>query len=77
MSTLSQYQHDVNFFQRRLQALQTDIEDITLMYLQAQSTKNIGLAEQCEITLRSARQHQYEVTQALKAYQRPVARKSI
>ncbi len=72
MSTLSQYQHDVNFFQRRLKALQTDIEDITLMYLQAVSTKNIGLAEQCEITLRSARQHQYEVTQALKQYQRPV-----
>ncbi len=72
MSTLSQYQHDVNFFQRRLQALQTDIEDITVMYLQAVSTKNIGLAEQCEITLRSARQHQYEVTQALKQYQRPI-----
>ncbi len=72
MSTLSQYQHDVNFFQRRLKALQTDIEDITAMYLQAVSTKNIGLAEQCEITLRSARQHQYEVTQALKQYQRPL-----
>jgi len=72
MSTLSQYQQDLNFFQRRLQALQTDIEDITAMYLQAVSTKNIGLAEQCEITLRSARQHQYEVTQALKQYQRPV-----
>jgi hypothetical protein len=72
MSTLSQYQQDLNFFQRRLQALQTDIEDITVMYLQAVSSKNIALAEQCEITLRSARQHQYEVTQALKQYQRPV-----
>lgn len=72
MSTLTQYQQDVNFFQRRLQALQTDIEDITVMYLQAQSTKNISLAEQCEITLRSARVHQYEITQALKEYQRPV-----
>lgn len=73
---MSTYQQNLNFFQRRLQALQTDIEDITVMYLQAQSTKNIALAEQCEITLRSARQHQYEVTQALKQYQRPV-RKTI
>lgn len=69
---MSTYQQNLNFFQRRLQALQTDIEDITVMYLQAVSQKNIALAEQCEITLRSARQHQYEVTQALKAYQRPV-----
>jgi hypothetical protein len=65
---MSTYQQTLNFFQRRLQALQTDIEDITVMYLQAQSTKNIALAEQCEMTLRSARQHQYEVTQALKAF---------
>ncbi len=69
---LTEYQQNIAFFQRRLQALQTDIEDITVMYLQAVSSKNIGLAEQCEITLRSARQHQYEVTQALKQYQRPV-----
>ena len=72
MSTLTEYQLNLNFFQRRLQALQTDIEDITVMYLQAQSQKNGALAEQCEITLRSARKHQYEVTQALKQYQRPV-----
>jgi archaellum component FlaC len=69
---MSTYQQSLNFFQRRLEALETDIEDITAMYLQAVSQKNISLAEQCEITLRSARQHQYEVTQALKAYQRPV-----
>ena len=73
---MSTYQQNLNFFQRRLQALQTDIEAITVMYLQAQSTKNMTLAEQCEITLRLARQHQYEATQALKAYQRPV-RKTI
>jgi hypothetical protein len=72
---MSTYQQTLNFFQRRLQALQTDIEDITVVYLQAVSQKNIALAEQCEITLRSARQHQYEVTQALKAYQRPVRKR--
>jgi hypothetical protein len=69
---MSTYQQNLNFFQRRLQAIQTDIEDITIMYLQAVSQKNMALAEQCEITLRSARQHQYEATQALKQYQRPV-----
>jgi replicative DNA helicase len=65
---MSTYQQNLNFLQRRLQALQTDIEDITIMYLQAVSSKNMALAEQCEITLRSARQHQYEATQALKAF---------
>lgn len=60
------------FFQRRLSAIEMDIQDLIVMYLQAQSTKNIALAEQCEITLRSARQHQYTATQALKAFQRPV-----
>jgi hypothetical protein len=69
---MSTYQQSLNFFQRRLQALETDIQELIVMYLQAQSTKNGALAEQCEITLRSARQHQYEVTQALKQYQRPV-----
>ena len=65
---MSTYQQTLNFFQRRLEALETDIQELIVMYLQAQSTKNIALAEQCEITLRSARQHQYEVTQALKAF---------
>jgi hypothetical protein len=73
---MSTYQQNLNFFQRRLSALETDIQDLIVMYLQAQSTKNMQLAEQCEITLRSARQHQYEATQALKQYQRPV-RKSV
>jgi len=72
MSTLTQYQQNLNFFQRRLDALENDIQELIVMYLQAQSQKNGALAEQCEITLRSARQHQYEVTQALKQYQRPV-----
>jgi hypothetical protein len=71
-----QTQMTLQFFQRRLQALETDIQDLIVMYLQAVSNKNIGLAEQCEITLRSARQHQYTATQALKAYERPI-RKSI
>jgi hypothetical protein len=69
---MSTYQQTLNFFQRRLQALESDIQQLIVMYLQAQSTKNGALAEQCEITLRSARQHQYEVTQALIQYQRPV-----
>jgi hypothetical protein len=72
MSTLTEYQRNLNFFQRRLDALETDIQELIVMYLQAQSTKNGALAEQCEMTLRSARQHQYEVTQALKQYQRPL-----
>ena len=72
MSTLTEYQRNLNFFQRRLDALETDIQELIVMYLQAQSPKNGALAEQCEITLRSARQHQYEVTQALKQYQRPL-----
>jgi hypothetical protein len=66
MST--QTQMTLEFFQRRLQALETDIQQLIVMYLQAQSTKNGALAEQCEITLRSARQHQYTSTQALKAF---------
>ena len=73
---MSTYQQNLNFFQRRLSALETDIQDLIVMYLQAQSTKNMQLAEQCEITLRSARQHQYTATQALKQYQRPI-RKSV
>jgi hypothetical protein len=72
----AQTQMTLEFFQRRLSALETDIQDLIVMYLQAQSTKNMQLVEQCEITLRSARQHQYTATQALKQYQRPV-RKSV
>ncbi len=72
----AQTQMTLEFFQRRLHSLETDIQELIVMYLQAQSTKNGALAEQCEITLRSARQHQYEATQALKAFQRPV-RKTI
>ena len=73
---MSTYQQNLNFFQRRLSALETDIQDLIVMYLQSVSQKNIQLAEQCEITLRSAREHQYIATQALKAYERP-QRKSI
>ncbi len=73
---MSTYQQNLNFFQRRLSALETDIQDLIVMYLQAVSTKNMQLAEQCEITLRSAREHQYIATQALKAYERPI-RKSV
>jgi hypothetical protein len=72
----AQTQMTLEFFQRRLHTLETDIQDLIVMYLQAVSTKNMQLAEQCEITLRSARQHQYTATQALKAYERPI-RKSV
>jgi hypothetical protein len=64
----AQTQMTLEFLQRRLQSLESDIQELIVMYLQAQSTKNGALAEQCEITLRSARQHQYEATQALKAF---------
>lgn len=64
----AQTQMTLEFFQRRLHTLESDIQELIVMYLQAQSTKNGALAEQCEITLRSARQHQYEATQALKAF---------
>jgi hypothetical protein len=72
----AQTQMTLEFFQRRLSALETDIQELIVMYLQAVSTKNMQLAEQCEITLRSAREHQYIATQALKAYERPI-RKSV
>ena len=62
----------LEFLQRRLQAIQTDINDVTAMYLQALSNKNILLMEQCQTTLRKARRNQREVASALKAFQRPV-----
>ena len=74
MSTTTQ--QTLNFFQRRLQAIQSDINDVTAMYLQAISHKNILLIQQCETTLRKARRNQREVASALKAFQRPV-RKTI
>ena len=69
MSTTTEHQQNIAFFQRRLDTLENDIQQLIVMYLKAQSTKNGALVEQCEITLRSARQHQYETTQALKQYQ--------
>ena len=69
---MSTTQQTLNFFQRRLQAIQTDINDVTAMYLQALSNKNILLMEQCQTTLRKARRNQREVAFALKAFQRPV-----
>ena len=69
---MSTTQQTLNFFQRRLSAIQTDINDVTAMYLQALSNKNILLMEQCQTTLRKARRNQREVASALKAFQRPV-----
>ena len=62
----------LEFLQRRLQAIQTDINDVTAMYLQAQSHKNISLAEQCVLTLRSAYENEAVVNNALKFYERPI-----
>ena len=47
-------QQTLLFLQRRLQAIETDIQDVTLMYLQAVSHKNMEMAERCEATLYSA-----------------------
>jgi len=69
MKNSTQYQENLNFFQRRLSAIETDIQDLIVMYQQAQSKKNDALIIQCEITLLSARQHQYIATQALKEFQ--------
>ena len=74
MST--QTQMTLEFLQRRIKAIQTDINDVTAMYLQALSNKNILLMEQCQTTLRKARRNQREVASALKVFQRP-ARKTI
>ena len=73
---MSTTQQTLNFFQRRLSAIQTDINDVTAMYLQAQSHKNVSLAEQCVLTLRSAYENEAVVNNALKFYERPV-RKTI
>ena len=69
---MSTTQQTLNFFQRRLSAIQTDINDVTAMYLQAQSHKNVSLAEQCVLTLRSAYENEAVVNNALKFYERPV-----
>jgi hypothetical protein len=68
----AQTQMTLEFFQRRLSAIETDIQDLTVMYLKAQSTKNIPLAEQCDIALNSALQQQVKITQAFMAYERPI-----
>ena len=69
---MSTTQQTLNFLQRRLQAIQTDINDVTAMYLQALSHKNVSLAEQCVLTLRSAYENEAVVNNALKFYERPV-----
>jgi len=72
----AQTQMTLEFLQRRIKAIQLDINDVTAMYLQAQSTKNIQLAEQCVLTLRSTYENEAVVLNALKFYERP-QRKSI
>jgi hypothetical protein len=73
---MSTYQQNLNFFQRRISALETDIQDLIVMYLQACSTKNIRLAEQCEVAILSAYKSIKAFNQTLNATQRPV-RKTI
>jgi hypothetical protein len=65
---------ELKFLQRRVSAIQTDIEDITLMYLNAVSTKNMLLAEQCEQSLLKAKEYLSTTQDVIKAYLRPVAR---
>ena len=72
----AQTQMTLEFLQRRIKAIQTDINDVTAMYLQAVSNKNVSLAEQCVLTLRSAYENEAVDNNALKFYQRPV-RKTI
>ena len=68
MSTTTQ---TLSFLQRRLKAIQSDIDDVTVMYLQAVSTKNIQLAEQCELSLHLAHTDFYTISQSLKEFQQP------
>ncbi len=59
-----------SFNKHRLQSIQRDINDITALYLQAQSTKNMVLIQQYETTLRKARRNQLEIAHAMREYQR-------
>lgn len=68
MSTTTQ---TLSFLQRRLKAIQSDIDDVTVMYLKAQSTKNMALAEQCQSALHSAHTDFYTISQSLKEFQQP------
>jgi hypothetical protein len=64
------------FLQRTISTLEQNVQQLTAMYLQACSTKNIRLAEQCEVAILSAYKSIKAFNQTLNATQRPV-RKSV
>ena len=64
------------FLQRTISTLEQNVQQLTAMYLQAISTKNILLVEQCEVALQSAYESIKAFNETQRAYQRPV-RKSV
>jgi hypothetical protein len=64
------------FLQRTISTLEQNVQQLTAMYLQAISTKNILLVEQCEAALLSAYESIKAFNETQRAYQRPV-RKSV
>jgi hypothetical protein len=60
------------FLQRTISTLEQNLQQLTAMYLQACSTKNIRLAEQCEVAILSAYKSIKEFNQTLNVAQRPI-----
>ena len=60
------------FLQRTISTLEHNVQQLTAMYLQACSTKNIRLAEQCEVAILSAYKSIKAFNQTLNAAQRPI-----
>ena len=60
------------FLQRTISTLEQNVQQLTAMYLQACSTKNIRLAEQCEVAILSAYKSIKAFNQTLNATQRPI-----
>ena len=64
------------FLQRTIATIESNVQQLTAMYLQAVSTKNVLLAEQCEVAILSAYESIKAFNQTLNVAQRPV-RKTI
>jgi hypothetical protein len=60
------------FLQRTISTLEQNVQQLTAMYLQACSTKNIRLAEQCEVAILSAYKSIKAFNQTLNVAQRPI-----
>jgi hypothetical protein len=60
------------FLQRTIATIEQNVQQLTAMYLQAVSTKNIGLAEQCEVAILSAYESIKVFNQTLNLAQRPI-----